>query len=555
MPSVYQVGDTSDSYPLKVMEENSQSQPLSNGNTDASCASSLSTGGSPKRRKLVEDDDDDDSNIHDLLVYYAKNSTMHGIPTIVGSELYRGRHIFWIVVVGVMAIFLGTVIYWQMSDYYNYPTVTSVDIHYVTEDDFPAITVCDPNYINVHLLKLVKDNFTLFQLTKLTEIPGFYHRFMGDLKHKVDEPPEDNNTDTAVLMGKLLYFAEKYLSSPKTNKLYCSWGDYHFKEHCPGSYGRITEMGPCSTIDTRKIVREIAEKENIGRMPAISKAMRGLTLYFDTDPTDIPYRIFQSDGFKVVLHHPDLHPLPLSSGFLIGGKTTVEVEISKNVKQGLPPPFNAFGSGACVDTETESFENPLKRFKTYSKELCEAECFVDFVVHECGGCRHFFHPGNESICPIKHLAECYREAEVKYYSGNTSQKSVPVASTCNCLMPCRQEFYSARVSSAAYKQTEYFKQIQAKANIQIYKSMTYVHFFYSDPVVTTMKQVAIYSTEGLLGNIGGQIGLFMGFSLVTVAEMLELIFLLVTRGRSLKAKVKQQKEVEALVRASMKMDT
>ncbi|KAK3800816.1 hypothetical protein RRG08_012848 [Elysia crispata] len=60
----------------------------------------------------------------------------------------------------------------------------------------------------------------------------------------------------------------------------------------------------------------------------------------------------------------------------------------------------------------------------------------------------------------------------------------------------------------------------------IVTSIAYVHFFYSDPVVTTMKQVAIYSTESLLGNIGGQIGLFMGFSLVTVAEMLELIFLL-----------------------------
>ena len=57
------------------------------------------------------------------------------------------------------------------------------------------------------------------------------------------------------------------------------------------------------------------------------------------------------------------------------------------------------------------------------------------------------------------------------------------------------------------------------------------------------------------GNIGGQIGLFMGFSLVTVAEMLELIFLLVTRGRSLKAKVKQQKKMEAAAaRANLRLN-
>ena len=58
-------------------------------------------------------------------------------------------------------------------------------------------------------------------------------------------------------MEKALDTALKLLGSPKFSPLYCSWGDYHFKEHCPGSYSRITEMGPCSTIDTRKIVRDM----------------------------------------------------------------------------------------------------------------------------------------------------------------------------------------------------------------------------------------------------------------------------------------------------------
>lgn len=53
------------------------------------------------------------------------------------------------------------------------------------------------------------------------------------------------------------------------------------------------------------------------------------------------------------------------------------------------------------------------------------------------------------------------------------------------------------------------------------------------------------------GNIGGQIGLFMGFSLITVAEMLELIFLLVTRGRNLDERVKRHKKSEAAVQAAL----
>ncbi|XP_012940280.1 uncharacterized protein LOC101849139, partial [Aplysia californica] len=87
------------------------------------------------RKKKLDDDEDEEptkeetvssswlgqsQERQDLLVYYARNSTMHGIPSIVGSKLYRGRHIFWIIIVCMMALFLGTVIYWQMSDYYNY---------------------------------------------------------------------------------------------------------------------------------------------------------------------------------------------------------------------------------------------------------------------------------------------------------------------------------------------------------------------------------------------------------------------------------------------------
>ncbi|KAH9519259.1 hypothetical protein Btru_075074 [Bulinus truncatus] len=83
------------------------------------------------------------------------------------------------------------------------------------------------------------------------------------------------------------------------------------------------------------------------------------------------------------------------------------------------------------------------------------------------------------------------------------------------------------------------------------QSLAYIHLYYSDPVVTTMRQVAVYSAEGLLGSIGGQIGLFMGFSLVTVAEMLELIFLLATRGRKLDERVKRHKETGAAVQAAI----
>lgn len=37
------------------------------------------------------EEDAGEAAVKDLLVYYARHSTMHGIPSIVGSRLYRGR--------------------------------------------------------------------------------------------------------------------------------------------------------------------------------------------------------------------------------------------------------------------------------------------------------------------------------------------------------------------------------------------------------------------------------------------------------------------------------
>ncbi|XP_059145393.1 acid-sensing ion channel 1-like [Physella acuta] len=247
---------------------------------------------------------------------------------------------------------------------------------------------------------------------------------------------------------------------------------------------------------------------------------------------------------QIVLHEPDEEPLPLSSGFLVPGNTTLEVEISKSLKHGLPPPYKAFGGSTCVDTGGGSFKNPLTRFNRYTKEACETECFMSFVVEVCGGCRHFLHPGNESICEMEHLTDCYEIAQRQYYGGADKKK-------CPCPLPCVQAHYKSSVTTSSFRQTQHFIELKQKHNVKVDQNLAYIHIFFADPVVTTMRQVAIYSAEGLLGSIGGQIGLFMGFSLVTVAEMLELIFLLATRGRKLDEHVKRHRETEAAVQAAI----
>ncbi|KAL8592556.1 hypothetical protein ACOMHN_030241 [Nucella lapillus] len=203
--------------------------------------------------------DDDKPAVRDLLVYYARHSTMHGVPSIVGSRLYRGRRLFWCFVVCVMALLLVTVIFWQMSDFYRYPTVTRVNVHYVTEQDFPAVTICDLNIFSKMFVS-ERDHHTQHQLAQLTEVPGL-SKVSSILKIMEKLTPNDTRQnrprpDQADSDRRSVESILKAIGDMITDGLYCSWGDFHWENCSVGLTTRVTEMGVCFTVDTRRLYKK-----------------------------------------------------------------------------------------------------------------------------------------------------------------------------------------------------------------------------------------------------------------------------------------------------------
>ena len=76
--------------------------------------------------------------------------------------------------------------------------------------------------------------------------------------------------------------------------LRCAYGDYYWEDCSVAMETRITEMGVCFTIDTRKLARN---KEG-RRLNAVGNALRGLNALVTTDKGEVPYRLYQFDGFK-----------------------------------------------------------------------------------------------------------------------------------------------------------------------------------------------------------------------------------------------------------------
>jgi hypothetical protein len=80
--------------------------------------------------------------------------------------------------------------------------------------------------------------------------------------------------------------------------LFCAWGDYYWEDCSAGLTTRITDMGVCFTIDTRKLVKNDVTGTKRDVNP-VGNAIRGLSLVVTTSTEDIPFRLYHSEGFKV----------------------------------------------------------------------------------------------------------------------------------------------------------------------------------------------------------------------------------------------------------------
>ncbi|GFY73553.1 degenerin unc-8, partial [Trichonephila inaurata madagascariensis] len=107
---------------------------------------------------------------------------------------------------------------------------------------------------------------------------------------------------------------------------------------------------------------------------------------------------------------------------------------------------------------------------------------------------------------------------------------------CGCKSPCSQTIYEYDVTSSELN-VNYFRAVKAIRTLNLdedgelkylnytdQKLMVGVKVYYNTFEVTSHIEVPSYSWETLMANIGGNLGFFMGLTLVTFLEIAEFIW-------------------------------
>ncbi|XP_044272614.1 pickpocket protein 28-like isoform X2 [Tribolium madens] len=265
-----------------------------------------------------------------------------------------------------------------------------------------------------------------------------------------------------------------------------------------------------------------------------SGANHGLILYLATEEENVEYKCKGIQGFKVVLHSPVRMPrlkqeyirIPLNQA-VVALVHPVVIETSEAVKT-----FDPEKRFCYFPTERK-----LQYFRSYSQQNCLFECLTKITLKMCD-CVSIFMPSNNmisfsliigtfigdngtKICGLS-KQKCVKQAEEAMHLGelNVFHDVKIDFDGCDCMPLCTDLSYNVETSQTHWNWKNALKE-DLDPNIlkkSFHLSSLTIYFKFNHFI--TSQRHELYGPTDFVANFGGLLGLFMGFSILSLAEIL-----------------------------------
>ncbi|XP_042890714.1 uncharacterized protein LOC122265444 [Penaeus japonicus] len=218
-------------------------------------------------------------------------------------------------------------------------------------------------------------------------------------------------------------------------------------------------------------------------------------------------------GVRVIVHDPRLLPALEEEGFTVGpGVSSVAIMRTKYQRLGKP-------HGICTDEY--NFDHPY----TYSRKLCKQLC-IERVYRERCGCFVGQNPLYDWL-DEKPIKRCSSTDLVQGMCMGAIEKSLEEEQIeCDCPLPCSEMKYSAQVTASMANEMYYNILSQTRKELQSLctddSQMVSLLLYLDSMNYAVTEESPAYSWDTLLSNIGGSLGLFVGVSLISLLEMMEM---------------------------------
>ncbi|XP_067890548.1 acid-sensing ion channel 4-A [Heterodontus francisci] len=427
------------------------------------------------------------------LVTFADTCSLHGINHVFVPGGCGVKQSLWaLAFLSSLLFFLYQVV--NCTIYYlHYHHVTALDEESGHEILFPAITIC---------------NMNRFRHTALTDA-DIYH-----LANMTGLPPKSKDAHKAATQGypdpdmmdifnRTGHQIEEMLKNCNFSGSYCSAHNFSVV---------FTRYGKCYTFNANKTNIKKTKQGGMGNGLEIMLDIQQdeyLPIWQETDETS-----FEA-GIRVQIHSQGEPPYIHQLGFGVPPGFQTFVSCQEQRLTYLPQPW-----GNC---RSELRGSLLPGYEDYTLTACRIYCEKEAVVRECN-CRMVHMPGNEEICTPKQYMECAdRILDDLIVMSNQS---------CKCETPCHLTRYNKELSMVKIPSKGSSKFLAKRYNTSeqnVKENYLVLDIYFEVLNYETIEQKKAYDVAGLLGDIGGHMGLFIGASLLTVLEILDYIYELIQK--------------------------
>ncbi|XP_023245644.1 pickpocket protein 28-like, partial [Copidosoma floridanum] len=484
------------------------------------------------------------TNVAKTFKDYCDYSTLHGLKYIGDTSLNYMQRLFW--VIAFVCATMGTSYFiWRLYNRYSQTPIIisrSSEAVSINEIPFPAVTVCNMNNAKRSVAeKIIEENDPLqkFYLEDICNFKNGTFQFF----QKFDGSKEAGSWES------IYQFLLNVSQSCSQMMYYCEWSGN--ETSCSELFNPVlTDEGLCcrfnvlpdllyyrrtwENLDVSSALNHIewdpeykfTPKDHPDQIPwraYASGSTYGLTLALDVAADEYFCSSTASVGFKMLLHSPVEMPQIADFAFTLSPGKETRVIITPHIADA---DISIIKIPVKIRRCYFLGEKNLKYYKIYTQRNCVLECEANFTLQYCQ-CMEYYMPvtSNTRICG-KNDDLCTDIAKKimknKWYEDDDVRAAYNItkAPSCKCYPGCNEINYSTEISQSMLMTTFYIPEEIYKFDSSYFtNNVAIVHIFYIDTSYLKYTKNVIYGFAELLSNTGGILGLFLGFSLLSVVEI------------------------------------
>ena len=450
-------------------------------------------------------------SIHDVEEDF-QSLSIHGFPKIVSTKSRRIR-IFWLLLFILAVVGLSATAFSSISGYFSRNITIKTAFKKAYLITLPAITFCHTDFV--------------FDNSSHVPVPQIFSRNCTN-QDAVHFPNKAN--ELSFRIGCKMFFGVK------SNGVFMINQNVDRAFQFPHSFTFVPNRYPCFTFNTNSLaVQKLEGEENGIHMilyePEFVKSAEQMSSGMVEEGI-----LETSRGISLWVHDPK-QTIPFGTGVRLLPGFQTQVSIQKNIIKRLPYPYpSKCAEGGADYRSIYPGKNTIR--------MCYASCFHKTIYDSCGGVlpavKTFMQPTKYPIW----------SSNAKFWPCFTQALPRIGYTNCECRPHCYEEDYKLSVSRSLWPRNvkaPFIKRLvdnaEGKRSLnlsteEIRNRLIKVSLYYEDFMETIYEEKPLHELLDIASNLGGQMGLFLGASILSLVEIVALLIEVIKRKISARGKIR-----------------